>query len=77
LNATHQLLVYADDVHTMCENLNIVRGNTEALLEGCREVLQEVNTDKAKYMLISPPELLRLVIDALKKWQSSSIWEGQ
>jgi hypothetical protein len=39
LNVTHQLLVYADDV-------NIIKKNTEALLEVSREVELEVNTDR-------------------------------
>jgi hypothetical protein len=38
MNKTHQLLVSADDVNALGENINIVKKNTEALLEGNRDV---------------------------------------
>jgi hypothetical protein len=49
LNGTHQLLVSANDVNLLDKNMNI----TEALLDASKEVGQEVNTEKAKYMLMS------------------------
>jgi hypothetical protein len=34
LNGTHQLLVYADDVNLMGDSVNIMKEDTETLLEG-------------------------------------------
>jgi hypothetical protein len=47
LNGTHQLLVYADGVNTLGENINTIKKNREALLQAIREVGLEV-----KYMIV-------------------------
>jgi hypothetical protein len=46
LNLTHQLLVYADDVNLLRENINIMKRNTEGLLDARKEVCVEVNIEK-------------------------------
>jgi len=57
LNEIHNLLVYADDVNILGENVNIINKNTEALLDTWREVGLEVNIEKTKvYYCVSSPK---------------------
>jgi hypothetical protein len=43
VNGTHQLLVYADDVNMLCENINTMKTNKEAMLNASRVDGLEVN----------------------------------
>ena len=53
LNGKHQLLVYANDVNVLEENLQTVRKNTEIFIKVGKDIGLEVNSDKTKYMLTS------------------------
>jgi hypothetical protein len=46
-------MVCADHGSSLGENMNIIKKNTEALLDASKEVGLEVNAEKTKYMFIS------------------------
>jgi hypothetical protein len=54
LNGTHQLLVYADDVNLLGDNMDHRKKNTETLINSSKKVGPDVNAEKTKHMLLSP-----------------------
>jgi hypothetical protein len=46
LNGIHQLLVYADDVNLLGDNIDAIKKNMETLIDTSKEVGLEVNTEK-------------------------------
>jgi hypothetical protein len=48
LNGTHQLLIYADNVNLLGDNIDTLKKNTETLMDASKEVGLEVNTEKTK-----------------------------
>jgi hypothetical protein len=52
LDGTHQLLVYAD-VNLLGDSVNTIKENSETLLETCRDIGLEINSEKTKYMIMS------------------------
>jgi hypothetical protein len=53
LNGTHQLLVYADDVNLLGDNIDTIKNNRETLIDSSKQVGLDVNAEKTKYMLLS------------------------
>jgi hypothetical protein len=45
LNGTHQLLVYADDVHILGGSVHAIKKNTEALVVASKDIGLEINAD--------------------------------
>jgi hypothetical protein len=53
LIGTRHLLVYADDMNLLGDDIETIKKNTETLTDAGKEVGPEVNTEKTKYMLLS------------------------
>ena len=53
LNGKHQLLVYANDVNMLGENLQTVRENAAIFIKANKDIGLEVNSKKTKYMITS------------------------
>jgi hypothetical protein len=53
LNGTPQLLVHADDVNLLGDNIDTAKKNTQTLIDASKEVGLEVNPEKTKCMLLS------------------------
>jgi hypothetical protein len=45
-NGTYQLLVYVDNINVLDENMNIIKRNTEGLLQASRKVGLEVKRER-------------------------------
>jgi FtsZ-binding cell division protein ZapB len=53
LNGTHQLLVYADAMNLLQNNIDTIKKNPEKLTDCSTEVDLEVNAEKTKNRLLS------------------------
>ena len=60
-----QLLVYADDVNMLGENLHTIRENTEILIIASKDIGLEVNSENTKYMITSHQRNQNIVIENL------------
>jgi hypothetical protein len=46
MNRTHQLLVYADDLNPLGDNIDTIKKNTQTLIDARKDVGLEVNPEK-------------------------------
>jgi hypothetical protein len=53
LKGTNQLLVYAEDVDLLDDDIGTIRTNTQTFIDASKEIGLDVNTNQTKYMLIS------------------------
>ena len=53
LNGIQQLLVYADDIHTLSGSIHSIQKSIESLVVASKENGLEVNAEKTKYMITS------------------------
>jgi hypothetical protein len=53
LNGTHQLLVYADDVNLLGDNIDTLNKNKETVIDASKGFSLEVNVEKTKFFLVS------------------------
>jgi hypothetical protein len=53
LNGTYQVLVYADDMNLLGDNIDTIKKITVTSIDTSKKVGLEVNTEKTKYMLLS------------------------
>jgi hypothetical protein len=83
LDGTHKLLVFADGVIIMRENIDTIKKNTEALLDASKKVGLEVNPEKTKYMLtlhyqsVGQKHSIKIVNSSFEDVASLNIWEQQ
>jgi hypothetical protein len=50
INRTHQLLVYAEDVNLLGDNIDTIKRNTQTLFDASKEDSGEVNAEKSNYV---------------------------
>jgi hypothetical protein len=53
LNGIYQLLVYADDVNLLGDNIETIKENTQTLIDTSKKVGLEVNTERIKYVYVA------------------------
>jgi hypothetical protein len=51
-DGTHQLLVYADDVNVLGDNIDTTKKNTRTLIDDSKEIGLEVNAEKTNYIVV-------------------------
>jgi hypothetical protein len=52
LNGTHQILIYAEGVNLLGDSINVIKGNSETLLEASMDIGLEINAEKIKYIIM-------------------------
>jgi hypothetical protein len=78
LNGAHKLLVYADDVNILGDNIDAIKKNTETLIDASKGVGLEGTAEKTIYMLLTRHQNAGrnhniMTGNPLKMWKSSDI----
>jgi hypothetical protein len=53
LSGTHQLLIYANDVNLLGDNIDTIKKNRQTLFDPSKEVDLEIKMEQTTYMLLS------------------------
>jgi hypothetical protein len=69
LNRTHQLLAYAYDVNKLGDNIDIIKKNTETLIDASKDVGLEISFGKNRD--------IKIANRSFEKFHSSNIWGRQ
>jgi hypothetical protein len=70
LNGTHQLLAYTGDVNLLGDNIDTIKKNTETLIDASKEVCQEINVEKTRYMLLFHHQNAGQNVEKLKNYNT-------
>jgi hypothetical protein len=80
LYGTHHLLVYADNVNLLDDNVNTKKENSETLLKTSRDIRLEITVAKTKYMVMSrhsnseQNQNIRIANDSFEKVAKFKYW---
>jgi hypothetical protein len=83
LNGIHELLVYADDIKILGDNIDAIKKSIETLTDRSKEVGLEINAEKTQCILLSchqtaDSNLYRKAANTFLEMQHSShIWKLQ
>jgi hypothetical protein len=81
LKWAHQLLIYADDMNLLGDNIDTIKKNTQTLNDANKGVGLEVKTEITKYMLLSRHQnagqnnIIKIANKRFGVWHSSDIYE--
>jgi hypothetical protein len=81
LIGTYQLLIYANDVNILGDDIDTIEKNAQTLIDVSKEIGLQVNTEKTKYMSLSRHHNAGQNHDIeignrwFEMWHSLYIWE--
>jgi hypothetical protein len=81
LSGVHQLLVYADDLNLLVENINTIKNKSGGLLDAGKELVLEINSEETKYVFLSHHQTIgqihymKVTNKSFKNAQISSTWD--
>jgi hypothetical protein len=73
LNGTCQLLVYADGVNLLGDNIDTIKENIETLIDTSKEVGLKVSAEKTKYIVACRPVARQWTVHTQQR-NTSCMW---